>query len=254
VSAPIGQPAELATAIRDRITGTDSDSDGFPTVGDVAGQFGSWAEFEEFLHHPKVAQYIEPQAGYQSLLIPNGNVEGITGMNVTNPAFVQWWRNYFQEIYIDLLMANFNPNSRLNDFNPDRHIRQHVDKAQLTKYTTEFCFEEMTGSFEIQSLGIVAGPDGTVKAQAEIKTVTELWTPYRVSTQAQFMQGFSPDPNGDGSIADNNLAQILGASGAINLARRYSPTLNLYWTALPISCRPMKWITTTWTTRIMTAI
>ncbi|MFC1587461.1 PilX N-terminal domain-containing pilus assembly protein [Planctomycetota bacterium] len=95
----------------------------------------------------------------------------------------------FTKYHADLVRANCNPNTRLNDFNPDAHIFQHIDKAQLTRYTTEFCFEP-TGCFQISSLGMVANANNEIAARQKIYCVAELFRPYRVTTQAQFMQGY----------------------------------------------------------------
>ncbi|MFC1587115.1 PilX N-terminal domain-containing pilus assembly protein [Planctomycetota bacterium] len=98
----------------------------------------------------------------------------------------------FTPAMADLIMAGVNPNSQLNDFNPNSLMFRHVDKAQLSKYTTEFCLEA-TGVFGIESLGLIHGADGVVAAQSHIKTVIEIFQPFRISSQAQFMQGFDPD-------------------------------------------------------------
>ncbi|MFC1587631.1 hypothetical protein ACFL54_04910 [Planctomycetota bacterium] len=97
-----------------------------------------------------------------------------------------WWLDYMFNIQIDALMANFNPNSQINDYTPNKTIYRRIDKSHLTKYTTEFCFEP-TGTYIIQSLGLILNPDGQVLAKSEISTVVELYFMLRHSTQAQFM-------------------------------------------------------------------
>ncbi|MFC1587828.1 hypothetical protein ACFL54_05930 [Planctomycetota bacterium] len=90
---------------------------------------------------------------------------------------------------IDAVLANFNPNSQVNDYNPNLSIYRHVDKSQLVTYTTEFCFEP-TGIFEICSFGKIAGADGTLLSSSRINTVVKVFEFYRQSTQAQFLAGY----------------------------------------------------------------
>ncbi|MFC1587443.1 PilX N-terminal domain-containing pilus assembly protein [Planctomycetota bacterium] len=200
LSDAIGDALGLAQAIHEKTIGKDINGDGFPAAGAEPDPFGSWQEFEDFLHEPLLRIFIEPTRGYESLMDPddpNLPSEGPWWTNSFNDTFMDsadtdWWCDYFHEIYIDLILANFNPNSRFNDYNPDRHIFQHVDKAQLTQYSTEFCFEP-TGAFEIASLGIIQGNGGKVQARSEVYTVVELWKIFRHSTQAQFMAGLDND-------------------------------------------------------------
>ncbi|MFC1587556.1 hypothetical protein ACFL54_04520, partial [Planctomycetota bacterium] len=125
-----------------------------------------------------------------------------------------------------LILANFNPNSRLNDYNPDRHIYQYVDKAQLTKYSTEFCFEP-TGIFDIGSLGVVLDSTLDVTASYEINCSVELWKIYRDSTQAQFMRGLEVDSaTGNSNLAEyfteNTLDFFASAGAALDGNRGYT--------------------------------
>ncbi|MFC1586998.1 hypothetical protein ACFL54_01700 [Planctomycetota bacterium] len=105
-----------------------------------------------------------------------------------------YWSEYGRKILLDLLLANFNPNSQLNDFNPDRHVFRMVDKAQLTRYSTEFCFEP-TGCFQIDSLGQVMQAEGSVTASQKISTVIKAFDMFRISTQDQFMKGLEAASN-----------------------------------------------------------
>lgn len=100
-----------------------------------------------------------------------------------------YWNKHCRDILRDLLLANFNPNSQLNDYNPDKHINRRIDKAQLTQNTTEFIFQAI-GPFKVTSLGM-AGMNSTAYTESEIEAVMELYVPYRVTTQAQFMDGFT---------------------------------------------------------------
>ncbi|MFC1588002.1 hypothetical protein ACFL54_06815 [Planctomycetota bacterium] len=94
---------------------------------------------------------------------------------------------YFNEYYRDLILANFDPNTMSNDFNPDLVVYRHTDKADLITYTTEFCFEP-TGTFSIQAQGaIVGGAQYELKAQADVTAVVKLFEFKRLSTQAQLV-------------------------------------------------------------------
>ncbi|MFC1587923.1 hypothetical protein ACFL54_06420 [Planctomycetota bacterium] len=97
--------------------------------------------------------------------------------------------NGFTKVHADLLRANCNPNTRLNDFNPDAHIYQLIDKSQLTQYSTEFCFEP-TGMFNITSLGQVTGADNKVNARYGLECTAELFRMFRITSQSQFMNGY----------------------------------------------------------------
>jgi len=180
-SESIGKPLELATAIYERVHG-----DGV-TPGE---RFGSWTEFEEFLHNPNFRDLIKPTRGYVDLMQP-------WEMGKGDLVFEKYWTDYFNDIFIDILLANFNPNSRLNDYNPDHHIYQHVDKAQLTQYTTELCFD--SSYFEIRSTGIIKDASDQTLAKSELSAVVELWATYRETTQAQFMSGLE---NGGANLGD----------------------------------------------------
>jgi hypothetical protein len=57
----------------------------------------------------------------------------------------------------DVIKANANPNLHLNEINPDENLWQWVDKTDLIKNSTEFCFLP-TGVFEIESQGLVLKP------------------------------------------------------------------------------------------------
>ncbi|MFC1586959.1 PilX N-terminal domain-containing pilus assembly protein [Planctomycetota bacterium] len=102
----------------------------------------------------------------------------------------EWYRDYLFEIYTDLLIAMFNPNSDLNDFNPNRNLFRRIDKGQLTRYSTELCFAP-TGYFCIESLGLVNGSNQEVLAQSRIRSIVKLFELIRFTTQSQFLQGLT---------------------------------------------------------------
>ncbi|MFC1586955.1 PilX N-terminal domain-containing pilus assembly protein [Planctomycetota bacterium] len=93
------------------------------------------------------------------------------------------------EFEVDALLANFNPNSQLNDYNPNLSIYRHIDKSQLTAYTTELCFEP-TGYFEILSCGEIRGTDNSILSSSKVKAVVKIFEYFRQTTQAQFMAGY----------------------------------------------------------------
>ena len=93
----------------------------------------------------------------------------------------------------DVLKANFNPNTNLNDFNPDYNRLLRVDKTDLTYYTTEFTFYA-TGYYEITSLGRVLNNNNKVLAQAEIKSIVKLFDIYRETAESQFLADIKDKP------------------------------------------------------------
>ncbi|HLD35252.1 MAG TPA: pilus assembly PilX N-terminal domain-containing protein, partial [Planctomycetota bacterium] len=102
----------------------------------------------------------------------------------------------------DILKANFNPNTNLNDFNPDANRLLRVDKTDLTYYTTEFTFYA-TGYYEITSLGRVLNNNNKVLAQAEIKSIVKLFDIYRETAESQFLADIKDKPIKNNIIAEN---------------------------------------------------
>ncbi|MFC1524826.1 hypothetical protein ACFL5I_00390 [Planctomycetota bacterium] len=108
----------------------------------------------------------------------------------------------------DLVKANANPNTLLNDFNPNKVINGLVDKSDLLIHTTEFCFQS-SGLFELESLGLVSqnitrfeyeeGPAfrsreveklfSQTVAKHRIRTVIDLGVQVYETTQADFARG-----------------------------------------------------------------
>jgi hypothetical protein len=101
----------------------------------------------------------------------------------------------------DLVKANANPNTRLNDFNPNPLLFQLVDKSDLTGYTTEFCFQPQ-GFFEIESVGIVVrinqenikrenNKDAkyTITGLQRMRQVLKFYDIYYETTQQDFSKG-----------------------------------------------------------------
>ncbi|MBI4833372.1 MAG: hypothetical protein HY811_00945 [Planctomycetes bacterium] len=101
----------------------------------------------------------------------------------------------------DLIKASANPNTMLNDFNPNELVLRVIDKSDLNVYTTEFCFQPQ-GYFEIESTGIVirsvANPiesaekgegDFNVTGLQKIRQVVKLFENHYETTQQDFSHG-----------------------------------------------------------------
>ncbi|MFA5793969.1 MAG: hypothetical protein WC980_02695 [Candidatus Brocadiia bacterium] len=127
------------------------------------------------------------------------------------------------EALYDIIRANANPNTLLNDFNPNKTTWRFVDKADLNIYTTEFCFQPM-GYFEIESQGLLSTPtpstSGTPIAELprrilsdyRIKCIVKLWENIYQTTQKDFSNGtISKIPSGEmynTSTGDNQALQL----------------------------------------------
>lgn len=98
----------------------------------------------------------------------------------------------------DALKANFDPNLHLNELNPDLAVHLSVDKTDLVRNSTEFCFLP-TGVFDVESLGRVLMPgDGgdaltaannRIAAEKRVSAVVRVFEPYREGSQKQFYAG-----------------------------------------------------------------
>lgn len=102
----------------------------------------------------------------------------------------------------DAIKANFNPNTHLNETNPDENLWLRVDKTDLIVNSTEFCFTPM-GYFEVQSVGRLFKPvnelpedrdifDADVTrevAKAKVFGVVKAFDAYRETSQRHFIQG-----------------------------------------------------------------
>ena len=115
----------------------------------------------------------------------------------------------------DVLKAMANPNTDLNDFNPDSNLFKEVDKTDLCGlapspgtagapwamdpasayvHTTELTLESM-GCVRVSSLGRILAGDGRLLAQRQVSCLSRVWEIYRDTTQSDFMKGYNPgDP------------------------------------------------------------
>ncbi len=86
----------------------------------------------------------------------------------------------------DLLKANFNPNSDLNKFNPNRTLWKTVDKQDLLAYSTEFGLPGVHGH-EISSLGRILDAGGRLLACRECRLEVGGPSVLRLTTQRDFV-------------------------------------------------------------------
>ena len=117
---------------------------------------------------------------------------------------------------LDIIRANANPNTLLNDFNPNIITWRYVDKSDLMTYTTEFCLQPM-GYFEIESQGIVsiAAPATSgdsvptdsprkVLSDYRIKCLVNLWQNEYQTTQKDFADGTISNSQSTTTATHNN--------------------------------------------------
>jgi len=86
----------------------------------------------------------------------------------------------------DVLKANFNPNSDLNKFNPDRSLWRAVDKSDLTRYSTELCFDAVQG-VDLECTGRILGTGGRILSQCTLRGALPPPGVVRISTQREFV-------------------------------------------------------------------
>ncbi len=115
---------------------------------------------------------------------------------------------WYFDMMRDMLKANFNPNSRINKFNPNLPALVTVDKANLSKlanegrdkndvqvgHTTEFCFDSK-GLYEITSFAeiLVGNESEPVQtfAQTKRRSIVKVFDVLHHTTQRQFEQPYS---------------------------------------------------------------
>jgi hypothetical protein len=98
----------------------------------------------------------------------------------------------------DLLKANFNPNSDLNKFNPNRSLWRSVDKIDLLAYSAEFSLLGVHDQ-EVTSVGRILGPGGRVLAERRVGALLSGPSLIRIGTQREFVceDLGNPDEVGD---------------------------------------------------------
>ena len=169
----------------------------------------------------------DPQGNYKSQLLGSGDGSGSMfrkghdsqerGSRREKGLAASGENAWYFDMMRDMLKANFNPNSRINKFNPNRAAFVAVDKANLVKladegrnredahvgHTTDFCFDSK-GIYEVTSFAeILVGQDeGSVQTFAETKrrSVVRVFDVLHHTTQRQFEQPFNED--GGSSVRD----------------------------------------------------
>lgn len=260
-------PALLAERIHDRAQGLDMNNDGdFSDAGERLPQpFLTWDEFTRYIYSmvdtsvqivetlpeddTEIADTGVREQNYEAILTQEQEALRLPYRLTADSAFPYAENDAsrviegFDRYQADALLANFNPNSMLNDFNPDFSVFRHVDKSQLTQYTTELSFYP-TGTFRISSLGLVTREEGIV-AQANLEAVATVFVPFRQTSQAQFMGqadngGYDPaDPGTLYNLFQENYgaeatsgADLLGktgdAGGRLAPGGRWGPSVTSY--------------------------
>ncbi|MGE4619864.1 MAG: hypothetical protein AAEJ04_08675, partial [Planctomycetota bacterium] len=111
---------------------------------------------------------------------------------------------WYKEMIRAILIANANPNTRINKVNPNFSSWRAVDKSGLVKldvsnradvrlgHTTEFCFDSK-GIYEITSLAEITGSGSSsteVFSESKRRSVVKVFDVYHHTTQEQFEQPF----------------------------------------------------------------
>lgn len=109
----------------------------------------------------------------------------------------------------DLLKANFNPNSDLNRFNPNRSLWRSVDKLDLMEYAPEWALQPHQGGV-VTSVGRLLGEGGRVLAARTLSVTLGGLSWVRITTQREFVcRGL-----GDLDVAGDEVGvRLPGASG-----------------------------------------
>lgn len=91
-----------------------------------------------------------------------------------------------------VLMAMADPNLTTNKIFPTAPAFNPVDKQDLTFVTFEACFSSM-GFYEIEALGRVLAPNGSIRADARVRTTARIYRVLRQTTQGELtnISGFS---------------------------------------------------------------
>lgn len=94
----------------------------------------------------------------------------------------------------DVLKAMANPNTDLNDFNPDENLFKEADKTDVATlgiqpwvHTTELTLDPM-GCFEIQSAGRLLDLGGRLGAQRQLQARARIFEVFRDTTQEDFLR------------------------------------------------------------------
>jgi hypothetical protein len=88
---------------------------------------------------------------------------------------------------LDLLRANFNPNSDLNKFNPGESFFKRIDKSDLASYSTEFSLAPSPVK-RLSSCGRLRDAQGRVLAERTLG-MTVSYGRFRMTAQSEFCAG-----------------------------------------------------------------
>lgn len=124
---------------------------------------------------------------------------------------------FYYDMMRSILKANFNPNARINKFNPNSVAYMPVDKANLIRldegdnvttypgHTTEFCFEP-NGIFEIVTVAEIFRIDGgreELISETKQRTLVKVWEILRHTTQFDFERPFQAGNRSSVSSREN---------------------------------------------------
>jgi hypothetical protein len=178
--------------------------------------FSSWQDFNKFIDG-LVGSVIRDNRPDSYFTTPEGPLGGSSYDNLQTPMQTL----YTSQAIADVIKANANPNLHLNEINPNAEIWQWVDKTDLIKNSTEFCFIP-TGVFEIESLGMVLKPQpdtsngepndslrvqNLLRGKRKILTEVKLYDIYRETSQRDFYRGDFGDYTHI-SIPTNNMRPV----------------------------------------------
>jgi hypothetical protein len=190
---------------------------------------------DSFFPPPSTAQFVDPanpvNRSIQGSIIGGGaaspiarlwikgNVQGTTRTIYRSKALPVHDRNaWYYEMMKGILKANFNPNTRINRYNPNAPAFIPVDKSDLVwletratlkkGHTTDFCFDSM-GIYEVTTLGEMldlsrlrgrrtavgsggdtASSEGTFPFRRQIRTVVQVFDVLRHTSQFHFERTF----------------------------------------------------------------
>lgn len=167
----------------------------------------------DFPRDPKYGNEIRSQSTASGMMFSEGHAAGEASVRRQRGMSYSGQFAWYYDLVRGVLLANFNPNSRINRWNPNSTAYQAVDKANLVKlggtnnddptiarpgHTTEFCFDS-NGVFEITTLAEMKGAGAEVDggnaaptyAETRRRSIVKIWETLRHTTQFDFEQPFT---------------------------------------------------------------
>ncbi len=132
-----------------------------------------------------------------------------------------------QEACRDLLMAQFNPNTALNKFNPSDVRWKRLDKSDLLAYSTELALMPVCG-WEISSRGRVLDAGGRLLAMRELGLTLAPPQVVRLSTQRELLcedAGNLQFPGDEGEARRPGSAPFLSESRGLGTVKTWGHRL-----------------------------